>query len=390
MKPINKISLILMLSTATTIFTLMSIINCKNSQIEKRKAEAINAMVQEFYDSGFLPSLSIGLVKDDKLVYARALGVADKGTGCPATIETIYEMGSVGKVLTSTVLVILHDRGIVRIDDPVQKWVPAISDIREHPEGGSPMTLEHLATHTSGLPANPANVDHLPPYQWKDYSPEQLHEGFKKIQLRYPAGKELGYSNLGMGLLGHVLAMAIGKSYEQVIEDELLLPLGMKDTVIPLREDQKERYSVGYESDESLNEVPYWEYGILAGCGSHRSTVPDLARFLKAQWGIPADHNNPLTENARSKLHRIRWKSEDGETMIALGWFAVSHEGIGTLFIHRGRTPGHGAVVGFIPEKKAGVIVLTNRGGRDANIKISEFAEELLLEFLSNDEYSCR
>jgi len=386
MKPFNNISPVLLISTVVTIFFLTTTINCEKTQFEKKKAEAIDKMVREFFDSDFLPSLSIGLVQDEKLVYARAYGIADKITGCPATIETIYEMGSVGKVLTSTVLAILNERGVVRIDDPVLKWVPAISNIPEHPEGGPPITLEHLVTHTSGLPANPANVDHLPPYQWKDYSPEQLHEGFKKTELLNPPGKELAYSNLGMGLLGHVLASATGKSYEQVIEDELLLPLGMKDTVIPLREDQKERYSVGYESNESLKEVPYWEYGILAGCGAHRSNVPDLARFLKAQWGIPADHNNPLTENVRSELHRIRWKSEDGETLISLGWFAVLHEGIGTLLVHRGRTPGHGAVVGFIPEKRAGVIVLTNRGGRDANIKIADFAEKLLLEFLSDNE----
>lgn len=147
-------------------------------------------MVKEFFGSGLFPGLSVELVKDHKLVYARALGVADKGTGRPATIETIYELGSVGKVLTSTVLAILDDRGVVRIDDPVRKSVPAIADIPEHPDGGSPITLEHLATNASGLPGVPANVDHLPPYQWKGYSPELLREGFKQTELRAPAGEQ--------------------------------------------------------------------------------------------------------------------------------------------------------------------------------------------------------
>ncbi len=283
-------------------------------------------------------------------------------------------------------LAILDDRGVVRIDDPVQKWVPAISEIPEQPEGGPPITLEHLATHTSGLPAVPANVDHLPSYQWKGYSPELLREGFKRTELGAPAGEQLVYSTFGMGLLGHVLAIAAGKSYVEVIEDELLIALGMHDMVIPLTEEQEERYSVGYESNESTREVPYYEYGILAGGGAHRSTMPDLALFLQAQLDSSKDNSNPVNENVRSELHRIRWASEDGQTRIALGWFAALLEGIGTLLIHRGRTPGHGAVVGLIPEKRAGVIVLANRGGRETNVMMADFAEELLLQTISDME----
>ena len=385
MKPFTKISLIFMLAVVTAIFVYAIIFTGKQPPIDHVKVEGLDKMVREFYNTGFFPSLSIGLVKDDKLVYTQALGIADKSTGRPATIETIYELGSVGKVLTSTVLAILHDRGVIRIDDPVQKWVSAISYISKKPGDTSQMSLEHLATHTSGLPGIPSNVDHLPPFQWKDYSPEQLRDGFKKTKLRYPVGKELAYSTLGMGLLGHVLSIATGKSYDKVVEDELLLPLKMNDTVITLREEQKGRYSTGYESNESLKKVPYYEYGILAGGGAHRSTVPDMARFLQAQWGMPKNKNNPLSKNVRSDLHRTRWQSEDGETKIALGWFVIPYEEIGTFLVHRGRTPGHGAVVGFILEKRAGVIVLTNRGGRDANIKIADFAQKLLLELLSDN-----
>jgi CubicO group peptidase (beta-lactamase class C family) len=385
MKPFTKISLILTPAVVIAIFIYIMIFPGEQSPIDQSKFDGIDTMVREFFNSGTFPSLSIGLVKDDTLVYTHALGTADKETGRPATIDTIYELGSVGKVLTSTVLAILNDRGVVRIDDPVQKWVPAISDMPKQSDDSPQMRLEHLATHTSGLPGIPSNVDHLPPFQWKDYSPEQLHEGFKKTELLYPVGKELVYSTLGMGLLGHVLAAAAWKSYEKVIEDELLIPLEMNDTVITLREDQEERYSIGYESNESLKEVPYYEYGILAGGGAHRSTVPDMSRFLKAQWGLPINKTNPLNKNVRSELHRIRWTSEDRETSIALGWFAIVHEGIGTLLVHRGRTAGHGAVVGFIPEKRAGVIVFSNRGGRDANIMIADFAEKLLLEMLSDN-----
>ena len=350
------------------------------------RTEIIDELVQNFYDSGDFPSLSVGLVYDDTLAYARSLGVADKVTGQPATSQTIYELGSVGKVLTATVLAILHDRDVLQIDDPVEKWIPAIDRVEGHADGGPQMTLEHLATHTSGLPGIPANVDHLPPFEWKGYTAEDLHRGFDDTQLRNPPGKELAYSTLGMGLLGHVMAVATNRSYEEVIEEELLRPLGMNDTVIQLQPHQERRYSVGYPADDSPGDVPYYEYGILAGGGAHRSTVADVARFLQAQWEASSSASNPLTERVRSELHRIRWQSaEDDGSIIALGWFAEPLEGIGTKLGHRGRTPGHGAVVTCIPEQKVGVVLLTNRGGRDANISMADFADALLMEVVSHE-----
>ena len=356
-------------------------------QNDTDRAKAIDELVQKFFDSGSFPSLSVGLVENDTLVYARSLGVADKATGRQATMDTIYEIGSVGKVFTATMLAILHDRGVLRIDDPVEKWVPAIADVPKPAEDGPQMTLEHLATHTSGLPGVPANVGHLPPFQWKGYSAEDLHSGFKNTELRHPAGQDLVYSTFGMGLLGHVTSVATQRPYEAVVAEELLLPLGMRDTVISLQPQQEERYSVGYLSDDASGEVPYYEYGILAGGGAHRSTVADLAKFLQAQWGSPGIGTNPLNERVRSELHRIRWRSEEDDgASIALGWFAEPREGVGTVLVHRGRTPGHGAVVAFIPEQRVGVVLLANRGGRDANIRMATFAEELLLELVSREE----
>ena len=348
------------------------------------REEALDRLVHDFLDSSALPSLSVGVVEDETFVYARSFGLADRASGKLATVNTLYELGSVGKVFTATVLAILHDRRILRIEDPVKKWVPAITRI-SRPDGSfDDITLEHLATHTSGLPGVPSNVDHLPSFQWKGYSAEDLSSSFANTELSHPPGTRLVYSTLGMGLLGHILAVASEKTYETIVEDALLRPLGMRDTVISLRPEQEERYSVGYPEDDSPGPVPYFEYGVLAGGGAHRSTVADMIRFLQAQLGPSKSDSNPLTETVRSELHRVRWQSEDREEpAIALGWFAVPNEEHGTTLVHRGRTPGHGAVVAFMPERRVGVVLLTNRGGRDTNIKLEDFAQVLLLEVAS-------
>ncbi|NNE35015.1 MAG: beta-lactamase family protein [Rhodothermales bacterium] len=384
----NLIKRILLLSVLAATIVSCGLRDSSEGSLENRtgntRLEAVDELVQNFFDSGSYPSLSVGLVEGDSLVYARSLGLADRDTGQPATTRTLYEVGSVGKVFTATALAILHDRGILQIDDPVEKWIPAIARVGKHHSGGPQMTLEHLATHTSGLPGIPPNVDHLPPFEWPGYSAEDLDRSFEHTELRNPPGKRLSYSTLGMGMLGHAIAVATSKSYEEVVADEFLLPLGMVDTVIPMQPYQEKRYAVGYPNDDS-GEVPYYEYGILAGGGAHRSTVVDMARFLKAQWGFPKGDTNPLNQRVRSELQQVRWQSEDDDgAVIALGWFVEPIEGIGTMLGHRGRTPGHGAVIAFIPEQQVGVVLLANRGGRDNNIRMADLGDALLLEFVSH------
>ena len=348
----------------------------------QERLAAVDRRLQEFFASRPLPSLSVGLVLEDGAVHTRSLGLADRASGRAATPRTLYEIGSVGKVLTSTTLAILDRRGLVRISDPLDKWIPAIDRAPRPPGNGLRITLEHLATHTSGLPSQPANVDHLPPFQWPGYSAEDLATGLAATELQFAAGADFAYSTLGMGVLGHVLSLAAGKPYEAVVDEELLAPLGMTDTVIGLRPGQAERYATGYPEDDASGHVAYYEYGVLAGGGAHRSTAADLTRFLAAQWGADGDAG-PLSEAVRAELHRVRWRSSDGEILMALGWFGLPHEGAGTLLVHRGRTPGHAAVVAFEPRRRAGVALLTNRGGRETSVALADLAEELLLHLIS-------
>jgi CubicO group peptidase (beta-lactamase class C family) len=342
--------------------------------------DRIEQSVHGFFETGSYPSLIVGVVRGDALVYEQALGIADKRSGRAATTETIYDIGSVGKVLTTAVLAVLDDRGVVHIDDPVDRWLPKGVEVPTHPSGGPPMTLEHLATHTSGLPGRPLNVSHLPEWQWPDYSAERLFQGLAQTKLLYPPGTDLAYSSLGTGLLGHVMARAAATPYEHLVEEELLGPLGMTDTVVRLSDDQRTRYAVGYETADSTDEAPHWEYGVLAGCGSHRSTVRDLARFISALWNDRSTTAGRLSATARTELLRPRWRSQDGKDEVALGWFVTRRADVGVMLGHRGRTAGHGAFVGIIPDRATGVIVLANLGGREANIRLAEFGQRLLTE----------
>ena len=118
----------------------------------------IDKYMQQQLETEKFPSLSIGVVHDQKLLFAKAYGLADRKTTRSATPETIYYIGSVTKVFTTTLMCMLRDRGVVRLDDPITKYLPSTVTVPTDPRGAPAITLRHLATHSSGLPRIPLNI----------------------------------------------------------------------------------------------------------------------------------------------------------------------------------------------------------------------------------------
>jgi len=159
--------------------------------------------------------------------------------------NTIFEVGSVTKVFTSLLLADMAQRGQVALTDPVAKYLPA--GVKMPERNGRQISLEDLATHTSGLPRLPSNLspkDAANPYA--DYSVEQLYQFLSGYQLTRDIGPQYEYSNLGGGLLGHVLARRAGMDYEKVVRSRICEPLGMRSTSITLSDDMKTRFAVGH------------------------------------------------------------------------------------------------------------------------------------------------
>src|ERR1035438_3586515 len=142
-------------------------------------------------------------------------GSLDQGDPRPLNGDTIFEIGSVTKVFTSLVLADMVQRGEVSLADPAAKYLPV--DVKVPVRGGPAITLVDLSTHTSGLPRLPNNMHPKDPANpYADYSVEQLYQFLSSYQLTRDPGSQIEYSNLGGGLLGHVLALRAGMSYEQL------------------------------------------------------------------------------------------------------------------------------------------------------------------------------
>ena len=281
-----------------------------------------------------------------------AYGQLEKGDPRRLDGDTLFEIGSVSKVFTSLLLSDMARHGEVALTDPVQKYLPP--GVTMPKRGGREITLQDLATQTSGLPRLPSNLapkDPADPYA--DYTVEQLYQFLSTYALTRDIGSKYEYSNLGGGLLGHVLARRAGTTYEDLLISRIARPLGMDSTVVAVPAAMRSRFAAGH--DAQLRTVPYWNLPTLTGAGGIRSTADDLLTFLAANLGY---RPSPLAASMSAMLEGRRPTGMPG-LEIALGWHILTRDGIEIVW-HNGGTGGFRSFVGYAPQSRFGVVVLSN------------------------------
>lgn len=278
-------------------------------------------------------------------------GVRDLKTGRPVDGETLFEIGSVTKAFTGLLLADMVERGEVKLDDPVVKYLPPGVVVPER--NGKAITLLDLATHTSGLPRLPDNMAMADPSNpYADYTEAQLDTFLKGYVLTRDIGATYEYSNLGVGLLGRALALRAGGDYETVLSQRVLKPLGLSSTAITLAPSLARRFSTGHTAD--LAETPHWDLPSLAGAGGLRSSAEDLLTLLAAELGYV---DTPLKIAMAAQLKPRRPVSD--KVQVALGWH-IGATPDGEIVSHGGGTMGFQSFVGFDRKTGLGVVVLNN------------------------------
>jgi len=281
-----------------------------------------------------------------------AYGHLEKGDPRPLNGDTIFEIGSATKVFTSLLLAYMVQRSEVGLDDPVAKYLPP--GVKMPERNGRSITLIDLATHTSGLPRLPTNLmpkDPANPYA--DYSVEQLYQFLSTYQLTRDIGSQYEYSNLGGGLLGHVLARRARMDYEALVRSRICDPLGMNSTRITLTPEMKARLAAGHNA--ALQSVENWDSPTLPGAGALRSTANDLLTFLAANLGYT---KSPLAP-AMAAMLKVRRPTGQPGLEIALGWHILTTNGKEIVW-NNGGTGGYRSFLGFDPKARIGVVVLSN------------------------------
>ena len=240
------------------------------------------------------------------------------------------------------------NRKEVSLDDPAAKYLPEKFKMPER--SGKSITLLDLSTHSSGLPPIPSNLkpkDVANPYA--GYSVDDLYQFLSGYPLPRDPGSEVEYSNLGAGLLGHLLACRAGTDYESLIGDRITQPLSMPDTGITLSSSMKQRMAIGHNA--MLTPVANWDLPTLAGAGALRSSANDMLTFLEAFLGYK---DTPLAPVMKAMLE-VRRPVGKIKIEIGLAWHIL-----GGSAWHSGGTGGFRSFVAYDPKQRIGVVVLSN------------------------------
>jgi CubicO group peptidase (beta-lactamase class C family) len=332
---------------------------------------AIKAFLHDSFD-GKNAGMVVGLV-DEHGSRIFGAGRLDNDTNQEVNGDTVFEIGSITKTFTALLLQDMVERGEMNLNDPVAKYLP--QSVVMPTRNGKEITLLNLAAQDSGLPFNPVNLGGGDNY-FAHYTTNELHACLASCALISDPGTKFEYSNLGMGLLGHAIALKAGVNYESLVLDRICHPLHMDSTRVTLTDELKARLARGHNAAGKL--VPNWDFDVLAGCGALHSTANDLLKYISAEIGLTSCSLAPAIEKTQAIRHR--GDPVYGDT--AMPWVdcGQSAQTGMELLGHAGGTAGYSAFIGFDRQHRRGVVLLLNQQGGTEGGLHSQTVGWLLLE----------
>jgi len=314
----------------------------------------IKQRVQEKRSAGIV----VGVLEPDGRTRIVAFGDAGPGQP-PLDGNSVFEIGSISKVFTAAVLAELVKEGKVKLEDPVQKYLP--SSVHVPTRNDKQITLGTLSEQNSGLPRMPSNfhpADQANPYA--DYSVQQMYDFISGYRLTRDPGSLFEYSNLGVGLLGHALALATGQPYEEMERKRVWEPLKMTNTAITLTPWMKQHLALGHDDGGAV--AKNWDLPTFAGAGAIRSTTIDMLKFASANL----HPERGKLQEAMAFAHETRAAAGAPNRTIGLNWM-IQTTGANTIVWHNGGTGGYRTFLGLDPAKKTAVVIMTNSTGAGAD-----------------------
>ncbi len=311
----------------------------------------IDTAARKYIQKGNTVGLVIGVINKGK-ISAYSYGETVKGNHKLPNADSFFEIGSITKTFTSTLLAWYVNEKAVNLNDPITKYLP--DSVAENPALKS-ITLLNLSNHTSGLERLPDNLfnhstDALNPY--KDYTKQLLFSYLKTCKLNSKPGQKYAYSNLAAGLLGTILERVSGESFEQMVTSVICKPLGMYSTAQFLNPLLAPRFVQVY--NQNGQQTPAWDFDVLAPCGALRSTLNDLLTYAKANL-------HPGVGELSKAIETTQKITFTDDVKIGLAWHIIKVNGI-EYYFHNGDTNGSSSFLAFNPDKDIAIVVLSNSG----------------------------
>ncbi len=290
-------------------------------------------------------------------------GELESGKANPPTDTTLYEIGSISKTFAGLLLANAVLDGKAALDDPIQKYLPAAYPNLQ--AQGQPVRLRHLITHTSTMPGMlPLQVNsilqdftaHATPAKlnaaYANYGQRQFWQDLHTVTIQGPLGKDYAYSSAGTELVAHALETIYGMPYDVLLTQFVARTAGMHDTRLRLTAGEAGRLAPGYHSDNPVMTTPMPQLP-WGAAGNLKSTMPDMAKYLRLQLGA-----HPAVVESHTPLVRFQ-----DDFSIGYFWNIGTNRQLGTHYVHHGGVPRAQSYAYVVPQYQLGVFIITNQSG---------------------------
>lgn len=362
MKKIIVTALILFAGFATPVYALSD-----------AQSMAIQALLDDACRISGVPGMSISIITGDETVYFSS-GFTDREKGLPASESTLYELASVSKAFTGAGILLLEEQGLLSMTDPVQKYLPWFTlNYQGVPVDMQNLTLNHFLHHTSGL-TNGKHIQNIP----QGITPDMLQKTVEILadaELAFLPGKQYNYGTVNYDVLGLVIEVVSGQSYENFMTEQVFRPLGLHDTYVYKADAQATGLlAQGYRTS-FFTTTPYDapDYAGNKPAGYIMSCAIDIARWMNIQMGIIQD----IPEVFKAVI----MKSHQGDISVpdvngmyyAAGWSVNADK---TIIEHAGGNPNFATDVAIMPDERVAVCLLSN--GANTNIELVKNIKNIL------------
>jgi len=351
--------------------------NSSGAPIQK----SIEKQARAFLKNKEINAVSIGVYKDGD-IYTSHFGELDREKGNTPNDETIYEIASVSKTMTGYLVANAILEKKIALDDDIRIYLgKGFSNLAYDNE---PITIQHLLTHTSGLPLFlPSQMNGV--FEKKDPSvPFEYHElegkfgkddflsALRGIQLETAPGNNYFYSNAGAEILGFILEKVYASDLDTLLQNKILETMGMPDTTLRISEEQENRLAQGYwmrNKEKSPNQInSFW------GAGSGvKSTMQDMMQYIEFQLD---DTNDAMALSHQALFSR-------GKTAKVGFFWNLWEDKYGRSYNHHGGTSGMQNWLFIFPKHKLGISIMTNQSGFKTPVKLRKVVDKILKDILS-------
>lgn len=336
----------------------------------------VDHAVQKMVEKPLINSVSIGIVYQGQ-EYIGHYGELEKGKANLPTDQTIYEIGSLSKTFTGTLVAKAVLEGKLRLEDPVQKYLS--EDYPNLKFNNHPVRIKDLVTHTSRLPnmlplpinalfkdftnkKTPENINTM----LKNYTQKDFLRDLHTVKIDTIPGYKFSYSNAGIELLALVLETVYHKKFEVIVKEYLIQHIQMKNTTINLTKKEEGNLAVGYHCNynDITMKMPTLPWG---SSGNIKTTLPEMMKYLTYQL-----KNNPEIAESHSPLVKI-----DDTFSAGYAWRIIKDEKLGTLYKHHGGVFRAQCFIYIIPKYNLGVFIITNQSGENTPKDMQEVLDEI-------------